>query len=367
MFFASSVVYGESVIFRVDTLGLFFSLLGIYIVFRYASSRWVYLSIPLFVLAVYTKQSLVAAPIAAFIFLLLRDKRLAVTSLAIFIVSAGSIFLLANQLTDGQFYLHIIKYNQLSFDIGRVTAMYSIMILFYAVLAGFSLFYLWRSLSKAGQRLSFLKSGKGIFALYFVTSAVIALSVGKIGSGLNYFFEPIMVSCILLGFLLSELYPQIVKSWATLRIVVFLLVLQLLFFIPGHVTYFEKLPTEADVASGQTVSSYVRAESGNILSEDAGIAVLNGKNVAIELFNCTQLLRQGLWNQNGFLHQLENREFSLVILDFDISSDPVFPHDVRFTPEMMKAIRENYHLFDAVGCQNKYHSKYYVYKPNMSQ
>jgi transcription initiation factor TFIIIB Brf1 subunit/transcription initiation factor TFIIB len=362
LFFASSIIYGESVIFRVDTLGLLFSLLGIYIVFRHASSRWVYSSIPLFVLAVYTKESLVAAPIAAFLFLFLRDKRVAVTILAIFIASVGSIFLLANQLTDGQFYLHIIKYNELSFDIGRVIRIFSEMIAFHVVLVGFSLLYLWTSLSKGRERLPFLRSEKGLFALYFVTSAAIAVSVGKIGSGPNYFFEPIMMSCILVGFFLSELYPQIVKSSSTLWIVASLIVIQLLVFIPGHMTYFEGLPTEVDVASGQTLSSYVRAERGNILSEDPGISVLNGKQVAIELFVFTQLSKKGLWNQNRFLQQLENREFSLVILDIDISRDPVWPHDVRFTPEMIKAIRENYYLFDKVG--DRY--RYYVYKPNVS-
>ena len=137
------------------------------------------------------------------------------------------------------------------------------------------------------------------------------------------------------------------------------LLIQLLLFLPSYWSYVaEPWPTELDTASAEKVSSYVATTAGDILSEDAGFAVLNKREVAIEPGHLSHLSRRGMWDQKGFLEDLANKRFSLVVLGFDVSGDVVFPYNLRYTDEMREGIRENYHLVEIVG-------DWYVYKPNL--
>jgi hypothetical protein len=52
IFFASPYISTWTYLFRVDTLGLLFSLIGIYIVYKYENKKWVYAAIPFFMVYV---------------------------------------------------------------------------------------------------------------------------------------------------------------------------------------------------------------------------------------------------------------------------------------------------------------------------
>lgn len=357
--FPALYVCGGTNLARVDALGLLFSFTGVCLVFRSENSKMVYAAILFFLLAFYTKQSFVAAPIASFAFLFLRDRRLAVKSLTVFVGSLAFTFLLANYLTGGQFYLHTVKYNLLPFGFSRALAMYLTLIAMDAVLFGFVSYYMFRSLSGKGAALSFLRTRSGLFAMYFIASALTALSAGKIGSAMSYFWELLAVSCILFGICLGQLRPRLEKSRVALGIVTIALGLQLLLFLPYHAGYGATVTAfELDIAGGQEVSGYVRNAQGEVLCQDAGLALLNGKEVAIgPLDNLAYLSRRGEWAQSGFLEYLKEQRFSVVVPYSDLGSDSALAGNMYFTREMVQAIRENYHLVDETAT-------FYVYEPN---
>ena len=344
LFFASTYVYKWTCLFRVDTLGLLFSLVGIYFVFKYENSKGIYLSIPFFLLSVYTKQSLIAAPLASFIYLFLRDKKLGIKNICLFGLTGFFLFLLANYITKGQFYLHIGLYHTGIFSIYKPIASYIGMIYIHAVLLGFAFSYVLYDVSK--KKLS-------LFVICFITSALVAVSVGKIGASINYFIELVAVSCILFGLFLDELRPRVKKESLASILVITLLLIQLVLF--AHMPYVtDEAPTTADLNNGQKVSSYVINTNGRILSEDAGFVVVNDKELLIEPFMAMQLEKQGLWNQSKFVSDLQNKKFSLIILEFDVNCDGI--HKYRFTDEMLNVIRNNYYLVEKNG-------NYYTYMP----
>ena len=359
LFFASPYIYYWTSLFRVDTLGLLFSLAGIYLVFRYEKSKIIYLSIPFFLLAIYTKQSLIAAPIASFIYLFLKDKKLAITNAGLFGLSGILLLLLCNYLTDGRFYLHTIAYQSFGISLHQATERYLDMIQTHAILFGFAF---------VQAVYIILKKKTGLFAYYFVASALIAVSVGRPGSHVNYFLELIAVCCILFGTLLSELQPQIKKGNLAGILVTVMLLLQLALF--AHPPYTK---IAEDLRIGQEASTRIQSSEGSVLSEDAGLVVINDKELLIEFFMATQMEKRGLWDQSNFVSDLQNKNFSLILLEVNANhvlrfltlegSDAIMKMQQRygllqrFTVEMLEAIVNNYHLVETIG-------EYYVYEPN---
>jgi len=359
LFFASPYIYNWTCLFRVDTLGLLFTLIGIYLVFRYEKSKIIYLSIPFFLLAVYTKQSLIAAPIASFIYLFLKDKKLGITNASIFGISGILLLLLCNYVTEGRFYLHTVTYQGFMPSTYRTIELYLGMIQTHAILFGFAF---------VQSVYIILKKKPGLFAYYFVASALIAVTVGRPGSHINYFLELIVACCILFGTFLSGLQPQLKKGNLAGILVMIMLLVQLALF--AHMPYTDMAE---DLRIGQELSSRVQSSEGSVLSEDAGLVVINNREPLIEFAIAMQLEKRGLWDQSNFVSDLQNKKFSLILLKVNANhvlrfltlegSDAImkiqqrYSSRQRFTIEMLEAIVNNYHLVETIG-------EYYVYEPN---
>ncbi|HHT9118418.1 MAG TPA: glycosyltransferase family 39 protein, partial [Candidatus Hypogeohydataceae bacterium YC38] len=109
LFFASPSVYNWVACFRsMEFLGVTFCFIGMYIIQYYRHSKWVYTSAVLFTLGVYTKFYLVSAPIAALIYLLLEDRKLAIRMGSLFLLLSAAVFLSLNHVTHGQYYANIV-------------------------------------------------------------------------------------------------------------------------------------------------------------------------------------------------------------------------------------------------------------------
>ena len=88
---------------RVDMLGIFVDLVGIYIFLRNKDSLKVLWVIPLFVLAFYIKQSMVAGVVTCIVYLVIHNWRRGLLFAGIFAAIAGGIFITANILTKGNY------------------------------------------------------------------------------------------------------------------------------------------------------------------------------------------------------------------------------------------------------------------------
>ncbi len=297
-----------------------------------------------FVAALYTKQTFFAAPLAVAVFLFFSDRKKALIFVVQSCILYVLIFLLINYLTHGEFYRHNFLYNLNVFVFKQAIKHYIWALQNHAIIL-FSVVYVWYSIAE--KKCPLLLS-------YFVLACIIAVSVGKIGANMNYFFEMIALACMLTGLCLERLSGEInegifdyLKNGA--------MIVQLLLFL--HMPYLtEPTATKLIREDFRKLSEIISKTEGNIISEDAGMLVLNHKAVLFQAFEFTQLANQKIWNQTVFIHNIEHRLFSLIILSFDLNC---LVDEERLTPEMVQAIRENYYIREKIG-------EYYLYYPKLA-
>lgn len=332
-------VYVWGIYMRIDTLSIFFNMLGIYWVIKYENDykklRW---TILFFLLALYTRQSMIAATAAAYLYLYTQNKKIALKLIGYMAFLGLAIFALLDILTRGQFYLHIVKYNanfftlkQLWFFMSHEVNTYTLMLIISFITA-----ILW---IKNPQR--------KIIAFYFLFAFLVQLTVGKVGSMLNYLIEPIAVCGVMEGVLIDDAikFAKKEKNQVVLAAVAFLILIQLgnYRFGPNTLSWgwrpqppFEKL------------DKYVENADGPVLAENLGILPAHNKEIYFDPFIFTQLYYQGIWDQNKIVKDIVNKKFSLIMLEFDLNADHTTNSD-RWTQEMKEAMYENYQFIDRQG------------------
>lgn len=346
LFIASSYIYKNNPLMRVDMLGLLFSLLGIYIFIKADAQNKPFYSIPLFILSLYTKPVFFSAPVAAGIWLIIKDKKRGFTFILLSIISYGIIFFFLNHLTNGEFFRHNFLYNLNIFILTQAIKHYVWFLQNHSMLFFFSVFFIIDSL---------IKRELSIFSVYFIISAITSFSAGKIGANTNYFLELIAISCILSGLCIKKLKGYNQKKICNLLIYT-LLFIQLLLFL--HMPFLTKpAPTKSDRENFEKLSDIISKTEGPIISEDGGILVLNKKEVLFMPFEFTQLANQKIWNQDKFLEDLKNKRFSLLVFSFNVN---YFFDKERLTPEIVKVMKDNYYVDKAIG-------DYFIYKPISNQ
>jgi hypothetical protein len=86
----------------------------------------------------------------------------------------------------------------------------------------------------------------------------------------------------------------------------------------------------------RSLSAVVAETAGEIYSEDAQLALSNGKSIFYDdAFMFTGLANQGKWDESVFVQSLRDRRFSLILLQADSE---------RLTPAARRAFEENYDL-----------------------
>ncbi|CAD7769609.1 Dolichyl-phosphate-mannose-protein mannosyltransferase [Candidatus Methanoperedenaceae archaeon GB50] len=362
LFFASPYIYGSSCIFgSPNMLGTLFSWAGIYCILKYENSKKIYLSVPFFLLAIYSLPVFIAAPAASFIYLFIRDKKLATKIIVLYVLSGLFLFSLANYITDGQFYLHTVRYNAQPIVTSLVLKRYIRSIGLHPILFAFAVTYIFSEWIKYEKKVS-------LVSIYFITAAIFVVSMGHEGAGTpSYMFELLSVSCILFGMMLDKIRPAIVKNDEnTVRILIaVLLILQLIIF--AHAPYIADsvysdplTPTQTDLINGQKVSLYIKEVEGPVLSENSGFLVINGKEVLLEPFVFRRLYNQGLWDQTKLVDDIHNQKFSLIVLRYDVNYEK--ESSGRLTKEINNEIRDNYYIVDKIG-GGIYRGMIHIYKP----
>jgi hypothetical protein len=179
---------------KIDQLGVMFSAIALYLVVI----RQVWWSIPFIILAVYTKQSFIALPIAVFIYLLLREWRSAL-SFGLTTVGVGVIVLVfAQYSTNDQFWTHIM---------GMAMQSGSISLLRIGVGTAVSVGLMGVPFCLAVLYLVKTKDFKSITVWYFFIAFLVLLgTIGKWESGINYSFEVLVAASILSVLALDKVF-----------------------------------------------------------------------------------------------------------------------------------------------------------------
>jgi len=357
VFLAFPYVVFWSPLLRIDMLALALSLCALTLLIWRPDSKLNFISAGLLlVAAIYTRQSYaLTAPFAAFVWLLSRDWKQAFRLAALVGGLSLLLFILLNVLTGGGFFFNIVTANvnefrmdQLIWYEKRLLEVALIPLLFGAA----SLL-----LPLVALTVRFIPSLRGsgirewhplwtLAAPYLIGSVLSAVTIGKIGSNVNYLLELCAGLALAAG-------AVIAWSRAHLRIqgLQAVLLFSVVFGI-GKLMHFMLLDSAQDlrerrvaVTALHDLEDYVKKTPGTILADEyMGMLTLQGRPLTIQPFEVTQLARDGKWDQTPLLESINNKEYAAIIL-----YDRPWSMNDRWTLEMSAAISKNYKLVDVIA------------------
>jgi len=325
----------EGIICRVDMLAGFFSLAGFYFIFKEGKKNIIF-SIIFFLLSLFTKHTLWAAPIAGFTFLVLKNKKEGLKFTFLFLFCGLMCFILLNLTTSGEFYNNLIKYNAYTFEISRLFLYIKLFlhktVFIYGIVA-------YSFLTK--KRVSY------VFRLYFLVAMFSIFLTGRQGSSSHYFYEATFALCIICGAGLSQL-PD---NNRILRVLFLILIIAQLFI---NKDIFSKLSVSSNrYISDKLGVDQIKKLKGPVLAEDTGILIAAGKTVYVHTFAISKLIEQGILDSGFYYTKLENNFFKMVVLDSRFDRLKSSTRE-RFTKESLLILSRNYKFLDKIGSRYFY-------------
>ncbi len=346
---------------RVDTLAIFLSLCGVALFV--AARKTTALAFPAFVLfvaAVYTKQTSLAAPAACLILAFIQKPRYAIELLAYSVALGLSILLILHTATDGLFLRHIITYNQNPYLLaGLFDKLRRHAEPIWASLLFATVFPLGLLFSKIGNgrkpfetvRLILMRSDFGrcvlVVGLYFFFAAILATAtISKVGAYDNYFLEMDVAMCVLSGLFLGWLLQR--QSFRTRRSYMIEAAVVLVFLAQAFTNLYTLRSNIALYANplfdySPQVVEYLKTLPDPVYSEDMVVLMQAGKELPAEPAIITALAMDGKWDESGFVAQIQTGIFNAIVIRNTLHNDQ------RFSPAVQKAILENYYLSNTIG------------------
>ena len=331
-------------LYRVDALALTLSLAGVWAVVRWPDAR---LAGPtaalLLVAAIYTRQSYgVAAPLAAAVWILRSAAwRRALTLVGLTGGLGAAVFLALEIATRGGFSFNIVAANLNDYQAGSlaqyVTDVWTLMPVSLLAAAVFVLVAPW-----SGVRSWWL------VAPYVVGAVISGTTIGKVGSNVNYLIELGAGVGLALGALIAWARPR-----RAIQAVLALLLaadLALVVLASPYRTVTHVHLKQRDEA--RRLLDVVHRAPGVVLAdEDMGLLPLDGRPIAIQPFEMTQLARAGRWDQRPFLDALERQAFAAILI---YRVPGLALERQRWTDVMLRVIDRRYVFDQRIGLTEIY-------------
>jgi hypothetical protein len=345
---------------RIDCLALALSWAGLYVIVRGSASAtaqgmlpaqnalktfqsdltsqgWLVRGAVLLTAAIFTRQSYaLAAPLAAFIWLLHLSPRRRAIHLAGLVAGASlALALLLTLASLEGFYINIVTANVNPFIWETVNdysnAIWNNMRFLVVGAAAFLL---------AGGVKPWRSQAWWLLAPYLVGAVLSGLTIGKVGSNVNYLLEFCAALSLTAGALIAWLDNN---HWLWRAILVVLTAAQvntiynwsLKEYYPRHTI--RMVLQSADLAR---LTTLVRNTEGKVLADEhMALLPINGKNLYFQPFEFKQMEEAGLWDQQAFVEQIGRKEFSLILLFDPPNWDS---QHGRWTEAQLDAIYANY-------------------------
>ncbi len=358
LFLGIPYVVGWSSLARVDLLALALSAAGLATLSRRAETRSGLIGgALLLVAAIYTRQSYgLAAPLAACIWLWRRYGWKRAAALAAMIGGLGLTLFLALQLaTRGGFFFNIVTANVNPFNMETLLRHWRDVRETLPILLGLGALGLgvtaWALLATRKDEAPQPDAAWLLAGPYLIGASLSALTIGKIGSNINYLLELAAALSVVAGvWVAGNTLPRLTSSqaarFAVRHVALILLTVQLGFLmrqtLQGPVQGLKtRLRSEARL--GDLLWDVRRAEGPVLADEFMGLLTLNDQALYLQPFEMTQLANAGLWDQTPLLASIRAQEFSMILIHHFMGY-PVYTE--RWTPQMLDSILE-YYIADA--------------------
>lgn len=342
LFLCMSPVFEWSVMTRSDTLGLALLMAGLWLYYRFEDAPAAYLlCAPFFILAFFTKLTMIGAGAALCLSLLPKARNRAL--LIGFITAAGcaGFFIAANYATRGGFYMHLVQYNLLPSNAARGFWIAKGILMKGPILLGFAFFAF----------LSFKGGWKDFECVYAAVALAIALcTISYAGSSINYYLELNAALALASGAFISRAG----KAGGSLKAITYALLIAALshnIFTQLHILKNEYLDGgAAKEAARQTYAAAAWIEKNippgaPVYYEDIQLPILMDRDIfffSSEGFNYR--LFTGLFKRDYLLDSIREKRWKAMALtgDYDRPSLKPIPYYPWLTAEQLKAIERNY-------------------------
>ena len=314
----------------------------------FLQNRWQYtlvLSPILTLLAVYTKQTQIALPIAMVLYLVIRNRKWILPYISVHVIAGLIPFLWLQKITDGYFYSNIITYaGNLSYNALTILPVFIHHAGPVFIFIGIAISFLWKRIKS--------RNWEEIDCYLLVVFLFTLFSLGRMGAHGQYVVELLVVIFIfLLRMPVSIWETEKRKIWISVQI------LLLCIYAPLFVLLEEGLHNRAANRAYPEIYRTIEDSSGPILSQQGSFPLFTRGEIHIQLFHFTGLYHAGAWDQNHLLDEIEGQTFPYVITEFPVAeSNGGADGEERFTQEMIEALRTKYELMKEVY-------PYYIYRP----
>ena len=320
---------------RIDSLALALSCAGLYTVVRGGHRlSGLFIGGLLFTASIYTRQSyIVAAPFAAFVWLWRDQTRgRAFLLAALTLAMSGSVFVILNLATGGGFLLNIVSANIGPFDWSSAIPMlaqliqYSPLLIVGAAIAcpGFVI-------------LGIIKRNRAwwLATPYLIGALIVALTIGKKGSNINYLYELAVALCLVTGMLIAW---QRAHLWRR-ALVLMLLAIQVGIMVNWHSEHYGRIGgVTSRLPEISKLAQIVQSKPAPVLAdEDIDLVVLTRGALYYDPFARKQLAEAGLWNPAPFVDAILRKEFPVILVHKNLREE-------RWTSEMLSAIYASYRI-----------------------
>jgi len=341
-------------ILRVDLLALALALAGTVLI-AYQPHRW-YAAAPLFVAALYTKQTFAAAPAACFVYFLHERRWRAALGLGALIATLSALVFWGLQTrSGGLFAWHMLRDHPQPWSLrqfGEVIGValpspdspYWAMAAVILPLHGIVALLAWEGLRRNWKRVP-------LVAFYMLFSLAVPLvTIPKGGSATNHLLETVAVACVCASLGYSYIADRVRERPALVAFPIALAILTAGLAVAWRIPGLNQ-PSTALLRDCDSAYRYVRNHPGrNVLSENLGALVLGGKPVLVSPYLLNQIVRYGNWTDGPLVSSVRERNFDIILLARDI-------HQFRqegseaWSPAVLNTIEQNYVLTRNFECR----------------
>jgi hypothetical protein len=341
LYLTFSVLRTSFFLLRVDLVGIALTLAGLYVFSELP--RRSFLSVPLFVAAIFCKYTLVAAPGACFLFMLLRKQwRRAAWFAASTALLSTLAFVWVESATKGWFGFHMFWAHPEPFLLARYLWALWIFLVSYLALTLLTVvlaFY------------EFPQRAPSLALLYFGLCSITILTLGKVGTLENHMFEWLSALCLCAGRGYNCLRTR-PREAATAAFASIALTISVALTLP------RELGPDLKRAGCNQAYEYVKAYPGKrILSENVGSLVRSGRPVVMSNpFVYGQLVRSSNWPDGPLNSLIQSHSFDLIVLAGDIeylrSKALEISPESRWPISFVNALEQNYRPVKHFACED---------------
>jgi len=322
--------------YRQDLLALAFGLGGLAWLVRWPEGRRAYGAIILFMLAVYTKQTALAAPVAACLYMIWRDRRSGVRFAVVCVVALVLPVVPLDLLTRHGFWRQVVSDHALwqaaSFQkfVTRLGSAHLLLL----VLAALGLLALLRS-----RRPSLL-------AVYAPLGFATVIGSGAVGANNNHLLEPLLACSLLAGVFVGYCGVRWQQPRYAVALVGALLLVAVQVPRMGAVAAWYDatlLPSPTRAERLAQVTEMIRQADGEILTDDSFLLLRAGKQGAYQNVPMLGALASaGRWDEANLVNDLTTARFALVVIDTDVTRADLT--GVYWSPAVLAALQQHYRL-----------------------